>query len=37
MRLAFSLCALEQIDEGVRRLAEVVTETIASCKAGARS
>ena len=37
MRLAFSLCALEQIDEGIRRLAEVVTETIASLKAGARS
>ena len=37
MRLAFSLCALEQIDEGIRRLADVVTETIASCKAGARS
>jgi 2-aminoadipate transaminase len=37
MRLAFSLCALEQIDEGVRRLADVVTETIASCKAGALS
>ena len=37
MRLAFSLCALEQIDEGIHRLADVVTETIASCKAGARS
>ncbi len=37
MRLAFSLCTLDQIDEGIHRLAEVVTETIASCKAGARS
>jgi DNA-binding transcriptional MocR family regulator len=37
MRLAFSLCTLEQIDEGIHRLAEVVTETIASLKAGARS
>jgi 2-aminoadipate transaminase len=37
MRLAFSLCTPEQIDEGIRRLADVVTETIASCKAGALS
>jgi 2-aminoadipate transaminase len=37
MRLAFSLCSPEQIDEGIRRLADVVTETIASCKAGACS
>jgi 2-aminoadipate transaminase len=37
MRLAYSLCSPEQIDEGIRRLADVVTETIASCKAGALS
>jgi 2-aminoadipate transaminase len=37
MRLSFSLCAPDQIDEGIRRLARVVNETIATRKVGARS
>ncbi len=37
MRLSFSLCTPDQIDEGIRRLAHVVTETIEARKIGARS
>ncbi len=35
MRLSFSLCTPAEIDEGIRRLAEVVAETIAARKVGA--
>jgi 2-aminoadipate transaminase len=37
MRLSFSLCTPEQIDEGIRRLADVVAETISARKIGAGS
>ncbi len=35
MRLSFSLCTPAEIDEGIRRLADVVSETIAARKVGA--
>ncbi|MCX6093619.1 MAG: PLP-dependent aminotransferase family protein [Candidatus Bipolaricaulota bacterium] len=35
MRLSFSLCTPAEIDEGIRRLAKVVAETIAARKVGA--
>ena len=35
MRLSFSLCTPAQIDEGIRRLADVVEEAIAARKVGA--
>jgi 2-aminoadipate transaminase len=35
LRLAYSLCTPEQIDEGIRRLADLVTEAIAARKVGA--
>jgi 2-aminoadipate transaminase len=35
MRLSFSLCTPAEIDEGIRRLADVVAETIATRKVGA--
>ncbi len=37
MRLSFSLCAPDQIDEGIRRLADVVAETISARKVVAGS
>ncbi len=37
MRLSFSLCTPDRIDEGIRRLASVVTETIAARRVGAGS
>ncbi len=37
MRLSFSLCNAEQIDEGIRRLADVVTEALEARKVGASS
>jgi 2-aminoadipate transaminase len=37
LRLSFSLCTPEQIDEGIRRLADVVREAIAARKVGAAS
>ncbi len=35
MRLSYSLCTPAEIDEGIRRLADVVVETIAARKVGA--
>lgn len=37
MRLSYSLCTPDRIDEGIRRLAEVVNETIAARKVAART